>query len=194
MGKEPYILKETARGIQVVAIDDELMEKRQIFITEEINAQTANSLIKQLMFLEQDEPGREITVYVNSPGGEVISGLAVYDYMNLMTSPIRTVCIGTAASMGAILFLAGSKREMLPHTKIMIHDPSFQSGFAGAKPLEMQRQVDSLMEIRRILCEIISERTGKSIKEIYRKTKTDSFFNAPDAVRFGLATGIVSRL
>jgi Protease subunit of ATP-dependent Clp proteases len=194
MGKEPFILKETSRGIQSVAIEDELLGKRQMFITDEINAQTSNYLIKQLMFLEQEDSGKEITVYINSPGGEVVSGLAVYDYMNLMTSPIRTVCIGTAASMGAILFLAGEKREMLPHTKVMIHDPSFQCGFAGAKPLEIQKQVDSLMETRKILCEIISERTGKPVKEVYKKTKYDSFFSAKEAVGFGLATGIISKL
>lgn len=194
MEREPYILRETSRGIQPVAIEDELLGSRQMFIVDEINARTSNSLIKQLMFLEQEASGQEITVYINSPGGEVVSGLAVYDYMNLMTSPIRTVCIGTAASMGAILFLAGDKREMLPHTKVMIHDPSFQCGFTGAKPLEIQRQVDSLMETRKILCEIISERTGKPVKEVYKKTKYDSFFDAREAVEFGLATGIIHNL
>lgn len=194
MNREPYILKETVRGIQSIAIEDELMGSRQIFLTEEVNANTSNSLLKQLMYLEQSAPGEEITLYINSPGGEVVSGLAVYDYIGLMQSPLRTVCTGTAASMGSILFLAGAKREMLPHTKIMIHDPSCSASIAGVKPLEVQKKVDALMMTRKILCEIIAERTGRSLKEIYKKTKDDTFFTAEEAIEFGIATEIINHL
>lgn len=194
MNREPYILRETVRGIQAIAIEDELLGSRQIFLTDEVNAATCNALMKQLMYLEQSAPGEEITLYINSPGGEVISGLAVYDYMKLMQSPIRTVCTGTAASMGSILFLAGAKREMLYHTKIMIHDPSCTADITGVKPLEVQKRVDALMETRKILCKIISERTGRSLKEVYRKTKEDTYFTAEEAVRFGIATSIINHL
>lgn len=194
MNREPYILKETVRGIQSIAIEDELMGSRQIFLTEEVNANTSNSLLKQLMYLEQSAPGEEITLYINSPGGEVVSGLAVYDYIRLMQSPLRTVCTGTAASMGSILFLAGAKREMLSHTKIMIHDPSCSASIAGVKPLEVQKKVDALMMTRKILCEIIAERTGRSLKEIYKKTKDDTYFTAEEAIEFGIATEIINHL
>ena len=194
MNREPYILKETVRGIQSVAIEDELLGSRQIFLTEEVNTSSCASLLKQLLYLEQSAPGEEITLYINSPGGEVTSGLAVYDFIKLMQSPVRTVCTGTAASMGSILFLAGEKREMLLHTKIMIHDPSCSASIAGVKPLEVQKKVDALMETRKILCEIIAERTGRSIKEVYKKTKEDTYFTAEEAVKFGIATDMADHL
>lgn len=122
----------------------------------------------------------------------MISGLAVYDYIDMMRSPVRTVCIGTAASMGAILFLAGRKREMLPHTRLMIHDPSYShNDIGGRKPHEIQHELDKLNETREVLAEIISEKTGKSIEEIYSVTASDTYYNAQEAVEFGLATAIM---
>lgn len=186
------ILKESARGIQPIAIEDEFLGGREIFLTGRIDAETSNELLKKLMFLEREDCGREVTIYINSPGGEVISGLAVYDYISMMRSPVRTVCIGTAASMGAILFLAGRKREMLPHTRLMIHDPSYShNDIGGRKPHEIQRELDKLNETREVLAEIISEKTGKSLEEIYSVTASDTYYNAEEAVEFGLATAIM---
>ena len=129
------------------------------------------------------------------PGGEVVSGLAVYDYIELMKAPVRTVCIGTAASMGAILFLAGDKREMLPHTRLMIHDPAYSGGdMAGKKPHELQQYVDKLKQSQKIIAEIIAHKTGKTLEEVYEKTKEDSYFNAEEAMEYGLATGVVNSL
>lgn len=193
--KTPNLIKENARGYQLYALEDSFFNKRQIFMTDSVNADSANELIKQLLYLEQDNPEEEITLYINCPGGEVPSGLAVYDCIRLMHAPIRTVCTGMAASMGAILFLAGDKREMLPHTKIMIHDPSYGNhDICGMKPLEIQKEVDAIMKTREILCGIISERTGKTIDEVYEKTKTDSYFNVEEAIEFGLATSVVRSL
>lgn len=193
--KTPNLIKENARGYQLYALEDSFFNKRQIFMTDSVNADSANELIKQLLYLEQDNPEEEITLYINCPGGEVPSGLAVYDCIRLMNAPIRTVCTGMAASMGAILFLAGDKREMLPHTKIMIHDPSYGNhDICGMKPLEIQKEVDAIMKTREILCGIISERTGKTIDEVYEKTKTDSYFNVEEAIEFGLATSVVRSL
>ena len=186
------ILLETVRGVQPVAISDKLLMNREIFLTEEVNSETSVELIKQLMYLEQEDNTKEITLYINSPGGEVISGLAVYDYINHMTAPLRTVSIGTAASMGAILFLAGKKREMLPHTRIMIHDPSYgHLDVGGRKPHEIQHELDKLNETREALAQIIAEKTGKTLEEIYRVTAEDTFFNAKEALEFGLATNII---
>ncbi len=189
----PHIIKESARGFEPFRIEDCLLQKRIIFLTEEVNAQTSSELIKQLLYLEAEKPGEEITLCINSPGGEVTGGLAVYDYMRFLTSPVRTVCIGTAASMASILFLGGEKREMLPHTRIMIHDPSFSSGeYAGKKPDELQEEIDGLKKTRDILCNIIAERTGQEKKIVYEKTSRDSYFYAEEALNFGLATKIIT--
>lgn len=187
------ILRETVRGIEVVQIEDELLKNREIFLVDDVNAESSNELLKQLMYLEKEDCSKEITLYINSPGGEVISGLAVYDYISIMKAPVRTVCIGTAASMGAILFLAGKKREMLPHTRIMIHDPSYsQCDFSGRKPHEIQYRLDKLNETKENLAKIIAEKTGKSIEEIYKVTADDTYYSAAEAIEFGLATKIIT--
>ncbi|MCM1330505.1 MAG: ATP-dependent Clp protease proteolytic subunit [Ruminococcus sp.] len=183
-------IRETVRGIQLVPIQDVLFEESKIFLIDEISAESADNLIKQLMYLDRKNSG-EITLYINSPGGEVMSGLAVYDFIKIMKSPLKTVCIGDAASMGAILFLAGAKREMLPHSRILIHDPAYgHLDVSGKKPHEIQRGVDSLNKVRETLAEIISEKTGKSLDEIYEITAEDHFFTADEAIEFGLATAI----
>ena len=185
------IFKESVNGIDLIPIDDELLNHRAIFLVDAVNAATSNQLIKQLMYLETQDDHAEITLYINSPGGDVMSGLAVYDYIGIMKSPLTTVCIGQASSMAAILFLAGEKREMLEHTEIMIHDPSYGNfNMSGKKPHEIQERLDSLNKTREKLAEIISERTGKSMEEVYAITADDTYFDAEEAIEFGLATGI----
>lgn len=192
--RSPIILRETARGLESFRIEDAFFEKRELFLTTEINADTAGELVKQLMYLSMEDPEKEITLYINSPGGEVNSGLAVYDCMQMIQTPVRTVCTALAASMGSVIFLAGDKREMFPHSKIMIHDPHYSGGIKGLKPLELQERFKSLMENRSIIGEIIADRTGRSIEEIYEKTQKDSYFNAEEAIEFGLADSVVSEL
>ena len=188
----PNLIRESVRGMESLTPEDLLFTNREIFLTTGVDSDTSNKLIKQLMILEKLDNTAEITIYINSPGGEVVSGLAVYDYIQLMKAPIRTVCIGTAASMGAILFLAGHKREMLAHTRLMIHDPAYGSGdMAGKKPHELQMYVNKLKQSQEIIAGIIAEKTGKSLEEIYEKTREDSYFNAQEAIVYGLATGIV---
>lgn len=190
----PKLIKETVRGMESLTPEDLLFTNREIFLTTKVDSDTANELIKQLMILEKLDNTEEITLYINSPGGEVVSGLAVYDYIQLMKAPVRTVCIGTAASMGAILFLAGRKREMLSHTRLMIHDPAYGGGdMAGKKPHELQMYLDKLKQSQEIIAGIIAEKTGKSLEEVYEKTREDSYFNAVEAIDYGLATGIVSQ-
>lgn len=187
------ILRETVRGLESVSIEDEMLRNRKIFLVDEVDTKSSNELIKKLMYLEQEDRDREITLYINSPGGEVISGLAVYDYIRIMEAPVNTVCIGTAASMGAVLFLAGKERKMLKHTRLMIHDPSYGCGeLKGRKSHEIQHELNELNKVRKILAGIISERTGKSIKEIYKVTAKDTYYSAEEAVRFGLATKIIT--
>lgn len=187
------ILRETVRGLESVSIEDEMLRNREIFLVDEVDTKSSNELIKKLMYLEQEDRDREITLYINSPGGEVISGLAVYDYIRIMEAPVNTVCIGTAASMGAVLFLAGKERKMLKHTRLMIHDPSYGCGeLKGRKSHEIQHELNELNKVRKMLAGIISERTGKSIKEIYKVTARDTYYSAEEAVRFGLATKIIT--
>ena len=184
------ILRETVKGIDLIPIDDAMLEESQIFLVGEITPDSANELIKKLMYIDKKDLG-EITLYINSPGGEVMSGLAVYDYIKIMKSPVKTVCIGDVASMAAIIFLAGEKREMLPHSRILIHDPSYgHLDVSGKKPHEIQRGVDSLNKVRETLAEIISEKTGKSLDEIYEITAEDHYFTANEAIEFGLASNI----
>ncbi|MCM1328016.1 MAG: ATP-dependent Clp protease proteolytic subunit [Ruminococcus sp.] len=183
-------IKETVRGIDLVPIQDVLLEESKIFLTSEINTTSASELIEQLMYLDSKNSG-EITLYINSPGGEVMSGLAVYDFIKIMKSSVKTVCIGDAASMAAIIFLAGKKREMLPHSRILIHDPAYgHLDISGKKPHEIQRGVDSLNKVRETLAEIIAEKTGKSLDEIYEITAEDHYFTANEAIEFGFATDI----
>ena len=185
------VIKETVRGIDCIRMDDEFLSSREIFLTAQIDPETSGELIKQLLYLERQDNSKEVTIYISSPGGEVISGLAVFDIITMMKAPVRTVCIGTAASMGAILFLAGQKREMLPHAQLMIHDPSYcHNDIGGRKPHEIQHELDKLNEVRKSLAGIISDKTGKSFKEIYKLTANDTFFSAQEAVEYGLATGI----
>ena len=184
------VLKASVRGTDLIPLENMLLEESEVFLVDEITPKSANNLIQKLMYLDSKDLG-EITIYINSPGGEVISGLAVYDYIKIMKSPVRTITIGDAASMGAIIFLAGEKREMLPHTRILIHDPSYgHLDVSGKKPHEIQRGVDSLNKVRETLAEIIAEKTGKDINEIYKITAEDNYFTAEEAIDFGLATGI----
>lgn len=185
------IYKESVRGIELIPLDDEMLNNRQIFLVGEVDEKSMTELMKKLMYLEKKNNKEEITLYINSPGGMVVSGLAVFDCIRVMKAPLRTVCIGDAASMGAILFLAGKKREMLEHTRILIHDPSYgHFDMGGKKPHEIQHEVDSLNKIRETLGSIISERTGKPIEEVYKITANDTYFSAKEAIEFGLATDI----
>ena len=185
-------IMESSRGYDAISLEDEFLRNRKIFLDDTVTPESVNELIKQLMFLDNEDSGAEITLYINSPGGSVQDGLALYDVLRLVKAPVRTVAAGMAASMGAVLFLAGDKREMLKHSKIMIHDPSFHSkNIGGQKSHEIQHALDDLNECREALAQIIAERTGKSIEEVYEVTANDTYFNASEALEWGLATAII---
>ena len=189
------IIKESSRGFDCIPIEDELFLKRKIFLTKPVDASTMDQLVKQLLYLNGEESEEEITIYINSPGGEVQSGLAAYDLLKLIKTPITTVCIGEASSMAAILFLAGDRRVVLPHSSIMIHDPAPSGGdLRGMKPDEMEEKLSGLKKTRDRLCEIIAETTGKTVKQVMKKTCRDSFFTAEEALEYGLATEMAERI
>lgn len=188
------IIRETSRGFETLNLEDDFLSKRKIFLVDAINADTSNEIIKQPMYLECEDDKKEITLYINSPGGEVISGLAIYDYIQLMKAPIKTVCIGTAASMAGILFLSGKKREMYEHTRIMLHDPSYANGdISGKKSHEIKHELDKLDEVRQTIAEIVSQKTGRTLEEVYEVTAEDTYFNVQEAIDFGICTGMVKK-
>lgn len=187
-----HIIKESARGYTALSIADELFTKRVIFFTDQVNAETCCNLNMQLMQLESlsHEP---ITLVINSPGGDVTSGMSVYDTIMSMKSEVHTCIAGIGASMGAIIFLAGKVRSMLPHSKLMLHDPSFGGGdLAGMKPLAVKEDLDRLMQTREMLGSLIAERTGHPLEEIYELTQKDCYMTAEEAVKFGACTGIAN--
>ena len=186
----PTIRTETARGIDACTLEDKMFDRREVVLQGEVNSVSCNQLILQLMYLDREEPGEEITLYINSPGGEINSGMALYDAIRMLKSPVRTVCMGMAASMGALLFLAGDKRELLPHSEIMIHDPR-QFGGGGVTATDIASNAERIMKMREMTGRIIAERTGKDLETVLEYTKTDSWFEAQEAIEFGLATGIV---
>lgn len=190
---KPNVLINNCGNYQTLDISDTMFTKRRIFMTDSFTPKKCGELIEQLMFLE-NESHDEITLYISSNGGEVTSGLSLYDYIRMMKSPLKTVCIGTAASMGAILFLAGEKRLMLPHSKIMIHDPTCAFGLNRVTPLEAQDKTNDLMKVRKEICSIIADRTGRPLRQIYRRTRKDTFFTASEAIKFGIATEIMEQL
>lgn len=189
----PQILKETSNGWSAYDIQDEMLQRREIECVGEINADSVYSIILQLRYLQRKDPKGEITMYINSPGGEVSSGLALYDVMKATKCPIRTVCVGMAASMGAILFIAGDKRDMLEHARVMIHDPLISRGIGG-NALQVQSISNDLMKTREITGKLIAKHTGKTLEEVYEKTAKDSFFYAEEAIEFGLADNIIYEL
>ena len=170
-----------------------MLQRREIECTGEITREMVNSLIRQVRYLARQDAKAEIVLYINSPGGEVTSGLALYDVMQAVSCPIRTVCVGTAASMGAILFAAGTQRDILPHSKVMIHDPLLTSG-PGGSALEIKKRSDELMGVREIIGRLLAKHTGKTLKEIYAKTAKDTWFNAEEAIAFGLADRMVQKI
>ena len=188
----PNIVRETSSGYFSCTIQDEMLKSREIECVGEINPEAVYELTRQLRFLQREDPAAEITMYINSPGGEVNSGLALYDAMQAVSCPIRTVCMGSAASMGAVIFAAGDMREIFPHGRVMIHDPLIRGGVGGSA-LQLQSVSKDLLKTREVLCTILAERTGRSQKEIYKKTAKDTWFDAQEAVKFGLADRVVTK-
>ena len=189
----PCIMKETSRGFDRIPIIDQMLANREIACVGPIDADTTDSLCLQLRHLQSEDPNAQITIFINSPGGEVQSGLAIYDTLKAISCPIRTVCLGMAASMAALLFVAGDQRDMLPHSRVMIHDPLVAGGLGGSA-LELKTISDNLMRTRQITAEVLAKHTGKDIEEIYKVTAKDSYFEAPEAVEFGLADRIIDSL
>ena len=189
----PRVIRETSQGIEYIPITDLMLQRREVWLNGEIDSSMADAVISQILYLDAEQPGKEITLYVDSDGGSVSAGLAIYDVMQAVQSSIRTVCIGMAASMAAVIFSAGNRREILKHGEVMIHDPLVSGGISGSA-LMVQDKSQRLMQLRKILCGILAQHTGKTLKQIYTMTAKDTYFAAEDAVKYGLADTVVEKL
>ena len=170
---QPQIIRETAAGLNYLDIRDEMLGNRELELMTSVDARSCGVVIRGLLHLQRQDPKAPITLYINSPGGEVQSGLALYDVMQAVSCPIRTVCLGMAASMGALLFIAGDQREILPHSRVMIHDPLVGGG-TGGSALSVKARADDLMRIRDITACIIARHSGMTIDRVFELTASDT--------------------
>ena len=188
----PYVIEKTGRGERTYDIYSRLLEDRIVFLGTEVNDQVANSIMAQLLFLDKAGANQDIKMYINSPGGSVTAGLAIYDTMQIIEPNISTYCLGQCASMGALLLAAGTagKRFALPHSRVMIHQPS---GGMGGTAMDMEIQIAETLNLKRKLEDILARHTGKNAEEIAQATERDNFLSPEEAKDFGLIDHIVSR-
>ena len=186
----PYVIEQTAQGERSYDIFSRLLKERIIFLGEEVNDVTASLVVAQLLFLESEDPGKDISLYINSPGGSVTAGMAIYDTMQYIKCDVSTICIGMAASMGAFLLAGGAKgkRQALPNAEIMIHQPS---GGTSGKASDMLIDADHILKTRKKLNELLAQNTGKDLQEIERDTDRDHWLTAEDAVAYGIIDSVV---
>ena len=190
MSLVPYVIEQTSRGERSYDIYSRLLKDRIIFLGEEVNETTASLVVAQLLFLESEDPGKDIQLYINSPGGIVTGGLAIYDTMQYIKCDVSTICLGMAASMGAFLLAGGAKgkRFALPHSTIMIHQPS---GGAQGQATEIQIVADHIAQTKRTLNEILAENTGQPYEVVEKDTDRVNYMTAEEAKAYGLIDGVV---
>ncbi len=191
MSLVPYVIEQTSRGERSYDIYSRLLKDRIIFLGEEVNETTASLVVAQLLFLESEDPGKDIHLYINSPGGVVSAGLAIYDTMNYIKCDVETTCIGLAASMGAFLLAGGTKgkRLALPNAEIMIHQPS---GGAKGQATDIQIVADNIQKTKKQLNTILAENTGKPYDVIAADTERDNYMSAMEAMEYGLIDRVIT--
>ena len=186
----PMVVEQTNRGERSYDIFSRLLNDRIVFLSDEVNDTTASLVVAQMLFLEAQDPDKEISFYINSPGGSVTAGMAIYDTMKFIKCDVSTICIGMAASMGAFLLSSGTKgkRIALPHSEIMIHQPL---GGAKGQATDIQIQAEQILRIKRTLNEILAENTGKPLETIEKDTDRDNYMTAQQALEYGLIDKII---
>jgi ATP-dependent Clp protease protease subunit len=192
MSLVPYVVEQTARGERSYDIFSRLLNDRIVFLSEEVNDVTASLVVAQLLYLEAQDPDKDIQFYINTPGGSVSSGLAIYDTMQYIKADVSTICIGLAASMGALLLSSGTKgkRVALPNSEIMIHQPS--GGFRG-QATDIQIHAEKILRTKDRLNQIIAENTGQSVKTVSEASERDNFMTAEEAKAFGLIDNVITK-
>lgn len=190
MSLVPVVVEQTNRGERSYDIYSRLLKDRIIFLTGEIDDYTANLVVAQMLFLEMEDPDKPINLYINSPGGSVTAGMAIYDTMQYLRCPVSTLCIGMAASMGAFLLAAGAKgmRRALPNAEVMVHQPL---GGARGQATDIMIHAEQIMRIKRRMNEILSQRTGRPLEKVEQDTERDHFLSAEEAQEFGIIDSIV---
>ena len=191
MSLVPYVIEQTSRGERSYDIYSRLLKERIIFLGEEVNDVSASMIVAQLLFLEADDPDKDIQLYINSPGGSVTAGMAIYDTMQYIKCDVSTVCIGMAASMGAFLLSGGAKgkRFALPNAEIMIHQPL---GGAQGQATEIQIAAEHILRTRKTLNSILAANTGKPLEAIQADTERDNFMSAAEAKEYGLIDEVIA--
>ena len=192
MSLVPYVIEQTSRGERSYDIYSRLLKDRIIFLGEEVNDVSANLIVAQLLFLEAEDPSKDIQLYINSPGGSVTAGMAIYDTMQYIKCDVSTICLGMAASMGAFLLSSGAKgkRYALPNSTIMIHQPS---GGAQGQATEIQIVADQIAKTKKKLNEILSANTGQPLEVVEKDTDRDNFMTAQQAKEYGLVDQVLSK-
>ena len=192
MALVPTVIETTNRGERAYDIYSRLLKERIIFLGDEINDDVASLVVAQLLFLESEDPDADISLYINSPGGSISAGLAIYDTMNYIKPDVSTICVGMAASMAAFLLSSGAKgkRYVLPNAEVMIHQPL--GGMQGQAE-DIKIHADHILKIREKMNRILAENTGKSLKQVAKDTDRDNFLSAEEAVEYGLADKVVSK-
>ena len=191
MSLVPYVIEQTSRGERNYDIYSRLLKDRIIFLGEEVNETTASLVVAQLLFLESEDPNKDIHLYINSPGGMVTAGLAIYDTMQYIKCDVSTICIGLAASMGAFLLAGGAKgkRYALPNAEVMIHQPS---GGAKGQATEIEIAAENILKTKKRLNEILAENTGKPYDVIAADTERDHYLSAQEAAEYGLIDSVIT--
>lgn len=189
----PMVIEQTSKGERSYDIYSRLLKERIIFLSDEVNDVTASLVIAQLLFLDAEDPGKDIFLYINSPGGSVTAGMGIYDTMQYIKSDVSTICVGMAASMGAFLLAAGQKgkRFALPNSTIMIHQPL--GGMQG-QASDMKIHAEYILKVKEKLNKILSERTGKSFEQVEKDTDRDNFLTAAEAKEYGLIDGVMTNI
>ena len=187
----PYVIEQTHRGERTYDIYSRLLKDRIILLGTEIDDDVSNAIVAQMLFLESEDPDKEINLYVNSPGGSVTAGLAIYDTMQYVRPPVATICVGQAASMGAVLLLAGArgKRQALPNSRIMVHQPM---GGARGQASDVEIHAKEILRMRAMLNELIAKHTGQSLDRVEKDTDRDYFMGAQEAKAYGIIDEVVS--
>lgn len=191
MALVPYVVEQTGRGERSYDIFSRLLEDRIIFLCDEVNDDTAGLIVAQLLFLEAEDPDKDIHLYINSPGGSITAGMAIYDTMNYIKPDVSTICIGMAASMGAFLLSSGAKgkRYALPNSEIMIHQPL---GGAQGQATEIEIRAKRIIRMKEKLNQILSENTGQPLEKIMADTERDNFMEADEALAYGLIDEVIT--
>lgn len=195
MSTIPYVIEQTSRGERSYDIFSRLLSDRIVFLGEEVSDVSASLIIAQMLFLEAQDPGRDIQLYINSPGGSVTAGFAIYDTMQYIKCDVSTICIGLAASFGAFLLAGGAKgkRIALPNAEIMIHQPAIHGNGVQGQATDIKIVSDHMQKSKQRLNRILAENTGKTIEEIARDTERDNYMSAEEALKYGLIDKIIDK-